>query len=90
MSGTITEKGVNVKANLFALKRQLELRTGQAYTWEEIAKGAGLNPNTVYSLANDKSQGIRFETMRSLMDFFQREGMEIEAGDLFLVSKQPA
>lgn len=79
------QRGITVESNLFALKRELELKKGRAYTWGEIAEAAKLNPNTVYGLANNKSQGIRYETMAALLGFFRGEGLEIEAGDLFTV-----
>jgi hypothetical protein len=74
-----------VLSNLFALKRELEILKGQAYTWDGIAKATGLNPNTIYSLANNKSQGMRFDTMRVLLRFFNREGLKVGPGDLFAV-----
>ena len=74
-----------MESNLFALKRELELKRGRAYTWGEIAEATNLNSNTVYSLANNKSQGIRYDTISALLAFFRGEGMEISAGDLFVV-----
>jgi hypothetical protein len=41
-------------------------------------------------LANHKSQGIRFDTMRALMEFFRDEGMAITPGDLFVVTEESA
>ncbi len=82
------QRSVTVVSNLFALKRELELRKGRAYTWGEIADAAKLNPNTVYSLANNKSQGIRYDTMSALLEFFRGEGLEIGAGDLFAVKAE--
>jgi hypothetical protein len=79
------QRGIAVESNLFALKRELELKKGRAYTWGEIADAANLNPNTVYGLANNKSQGIRYDTMAALLEFFRGEGLEIGAGDLFTV-----
>lgn len=76
-----------MRSNLFALKRQLELQTGRAYTWAEIAEAANLNPNTVYGLARNENRGIRFDTMTALLDFFRGEGLDIEVGDLFAVEE---
>lgn len=81
------QRGITVESNLFALKRELELKKGRAYTWGEIAEATDLNPNTVYGLANNKSQGIRYDTMAALLQFFQGEGLEIQAGDLFTVKE---
>jgi hypothetical protein len=81
------QRRVIVKSNLFALRRQLELKTGRDWPWSQIAKAANLNPNTVYSLANDRLGGIQYETMGKLMDFFRSEGLEIQVGDLFEVVK---
>jgi DNA-binding Xre family transcriptional regulator len=74
-----------VEYNLFALKRQLELATGRAYSWRAISKATGLNPNTIYGMAYNKNQGIRLDTMKALLDFFNREGLQIGPGDLFTV-----
>ncbi len=82
--------GVTVRSNLFALKRELELATGKAYSWKDIADGAGLNPNTVYSLAREQSGGMRFETMQGLLAFFNKEGLDVQPGDLFVMERQPA
>lgn len=79
------QRSVTVKSNLFALRRQLELQTGRAWPWSEIAEAAKLNPNTVYSLANNRTTGAQYDTMAKLIDFFHKEGLEIEVGDLFLV-----
>ena len=81
------QRGITVKPNLFALRRQLELKTGRAYTWGEIAEKAGLNANTVYALANNTGQGVRYDTLEKLLAFFRQQGMAIEVGDLFLVEE---
>lgn len=82
-----SQGGITVESNLFALKRELELKKGRAYTWGEIAEATNLNPNTIYGLANNKSKGIRYDTMGALLEFFRREGLEITAGDLFVVKE---
>jgi DNA-binding Xre family transcriptional regulator len=81
------QRSINVRSNLFALKRQLELQAGRAYTWREIAEASDLTPNTVYGLARNENRGIQFDTMEKLMGFFRKEGLNIEVGDLFLVEE---
>jgi DNA-binding Xre family transcriptional regulator len=81
------QRSITVVSNLFALKRQLELKTGRAYTWGEIAEKADLNANTLYSLAKNTGQGVRFDTLGKLLNFFRKEGLEIEVGDLFVVTQ---
>lgn len=76
-----------MKSNLFTLKRQLEMQTGRAYSWAEIAKLADLNANTVYSLANNRLGGVQYSTLSKLLEFFRREGLDIEVGDLFAVEE---
>lgn len=73
-----------IESNLFSLKCTLELKTGYEYTWGEIATAANLNVNTLYALKNNTSQGIRYETLASLLQFFRDRGLEIQVADLFV------
>ncbi len=69
--------------NLFTLRRKLEIEKGREYTWEEIARAAGVHPNTVYNLAANRSKRVDVETLAKLANYFIREGMDIGPGDLF-------
>lgn len=84
------EEGTKVIFNLFALKRRLELHTGQAYTWKAIAKGAGLHENTLLGMANNDAVMVRLETLGKLTDFFDSQGMPVELSDLLVVTRKTA
>jgi DNA-binding Xre family transcriptional regulator len=77
------EGDVTIQFNLFILRRQLEIAKGTELTWDQIARQAGVHPNTLYSLASNKSKGITLATMEALVAFFRSQGMEINPGDLF-------
>jgi DNA-binding Xre family transcriptional regulator len=79
-AGTVT-----VKPNLNVLKTRLEAATGKQYSWLSLAYAVGLNPSTVYKLARNETNSIRFDTIQALLTFSNREGLQIELCDLFVV-----
>jgi hypothetical protein len=77
------ERMVGVRFNLFTLQKQLELRRGEPVTQEQIAYGANLHLSTVYGLFKNTSKRVDLRTVEKLVDYFNREGLTITAGDLF-------
>lgn len=75
-----------IKYNLFALKRQLELKTGRSYTWKEIADAAQAHPNTLQNIAGNKTARIDMGVVAGLIDFFNENGLPVTLSDLFIVN----
>jgi len=75
------------KYNLFALKRQLELKTDKSYTWKQIADYLGVHRNTMQNFANNKLDRVDLDLLMKLLDFFEGEGFPIEFSDLFVITK---
>lgn len=84
---TTKHEGVKVNFNLFALRRMLELEKNRSYTWEDIADGAGLHINTIYGMSGNTSKRVDLRTMAKLINFFNREGLEVGPGDLFTLEE---
>ena len=78
------EGGVVMEFNLFTLRRKLEIEKWREYTWEEVARSAGVHPNTVYNLAANRSKRVDVETLGKLDNYFIGEGLDIGPGDLFV------
>ncbi len=75
-----------IKYNLFALKRQLELKTDRSFTWKEIADAAKAHPNTLQNMAGNKTARIDMGVVAGLIDFFNYNGLPITLSDLFTVT----
>lgn len=73
-----------LKYNLFALKRELELKTGVAYSWVKISNKSGVKINTVKNIAGNKTGRVDLENVDKLIKFFNSEGMPVTPSD-FLV-----
>ncbi len=87
----MTKKGgAKVKFNLFTLRRLLEIEKGESLTWNDVADGADLNINTIYGMANNTSKRVDVRTMEKLIDYFNREGLEVGPGDLFALEEEAA
>ena len=76
-----------IKYNLFALKRQLELKNNKAYTWKEIADAARAHPNTLQNIAGNKTARIDMHVVAGLIDFFKQEGLPVLLTDILLVTE---
>lgn len=76
---------MKIKFNLFALKRRLELRTGKAYTWDTMAKGIGVHRNTMFNLANNKTERLDLSIVAGIIEYFNKEGLPIVISDLFVI-----
>ncbi len=75
-----------IKYNLFALKRQLEVKSNRPYTWKEIAGAVNAHPNTLQNIAGNKTARVDTHVMAGLLDFFAAQGMPITVADLFVIS----
>jgi hypothetical protein len=73
--------------NLFALKRQLELKTGKSYKWVDIEAASGVHRNTLQNLSKNATRRLDLDIWSRLYDFFRNEGLDIGPGDLFTVSE---
>jgi DNA-binding CsgD family transcriptional regulator len=82
------KSGVKIVFNLYILRKRLELLKEQDYTYERIAREAGIHPNTVYNLAANRSKRIDISTVKSLLNYFRRQGMQIGIQDLILVTEE--
>lgn len=78
-----------VNFNLYSLITQLDQkRPGNRYTESEIAEVSGISRSTISKLMKGKTRRIDFETLESLLDFFEGEGMPISLNDLFEVTEE--
>ena len=75
------------RANLFELKRRLEIETGKPYSWQQMAAAMDVHHNTLYNLANDKTSGVTFDMLARLYDYFASQGLPLDAGDLLRVEE---
>ena len=75
-----------IKYNLFALKHQLELKTGRSYPWTEVAKQSGIHINTVKNMAGNKTGRVDLENLARLISFFNTAGLPVTLADLFIVT----
>jgi transcriptional regulator with XRE-family HTH domain len=82
------QEGTEVALNLFGLKKQLEIRTGRDYTLQEMAEGMGLNYYGLMRAMNGDTQGVQFDTLGKMLDYFRAEGLDVEIGDLFAVGEE--
>lgn len=73
-----------MRFNLFVLKQQLEIYKGREYSWEEIARKAGLHGHTVRGMADNKKKGADLETLQKIILFFRGEGLNISINDLIV------
>lgn len=85
-----SSRRAKVRFNLFSLQKRLELQRGEPVTQEEIAEGAGLHINTIYGLFKNRSKRVDLETMEKLIAYFNNQGLEIDAGDLFTTELEEA
>lgn len=81
------ERRVRVEFNIWGLRKQLELLLGHELTYEEIARGAGVHPNTIYNLAANRSLRVDMRTIEGLLNYFRREGLEVGIEDLIVVKE---
>jgi len=64
---------VTIKYNLFALKHHLELKTGRAYPWTEVARqSSGVHITTVMNMAGNKTGRVDLENLARLISFFNQ------------------
>lgn len=77
-----------VSYNLFALKRQLEIKKARAYTWRELDKLTGVHYNTLNNMANNKTARIDSAIIGRLLDFFNENDLPITIADLFTVTTE--
>ena len=75
---------MTVRMNLYKLRKMLELMHEQNYTWEDIAQGTGLHPNTIYNLAANRRAGVKFRTLAVLLSYFREKGLEVSISDLLV------
>ncbi|MCB0079273.1 MAG: hypothetical protein KDD73_17895, partial [Anaerolineales bacterium] len=75
----------DVKLALFQIKNELERRKGRSYSWEEIAEGVGVHPNTITNQLANYSKSIRYDMLGSMLGYFRSEGLYLEIDDLFTV-----
>lgn len=73
-----------MRFNLFNLKQRLQERNGKEYSWNEIARRAGLHAHTVRGIAGNDNARVDLDTLRKLLSFFREEGMEISIQDLIV------
>lgn len=76
---------MNAKINIFKSVKLLEAKKGKTYTAQDIAKASGLHRHTVAAMI----EGREDKTLSKILAFFEREGMPVAIGDLFVVEKQP-
>lgn len=77
---------IHTKFNLKQLIRQLEAQNNRDYEYQQIAKMCGLSRFTVASIANNGNVRIELSTISKLLAFFESQGMNITAGDLFVTT----
>lgn len=77
-----------VRFNLFNLIRRLETLKGRRFSQAEIAEGAGIHPNTVGRVMDNRLRQVHFETLEGLLDYFESQGMPIELSDLLIVTQE--
>jgi DNA-binding Xre family transcriptional regulator len=77
--------GVTVRWNIDNLKLKLQVHTGRAITWDEIADAADLSKNTLVNLNRNKTRRVDFDTLESLLAYFRSQGMEVGVGDLIVM-----
>jgi len=78
----------HITYNLFNLKRELEIKTQEEYTWQRIADISEIHKNTIYNLANNRTQRVDLNVMARLLDFFASQGLPIGINDLFIVTDE--
>ena len=80
-----------ISLNVFTLIRDLEKSTGKRWTFDMLAENSRISRPTWARLESSVSPPKRmdFETLESLLDFFQTEGLDITIADLFRVKCIP-
>lgn len=84
-----TQGGVIMDLDLFTLRRRLEILKGEEVPWAVIAEGAGLHPNTVYDLAENRSKRVAIDTLNKLLNYFREQGLDVGPGDLWIMKSAP-
>lgn len=76
----------SIKYNLFALKHELEIKTGRTYSWVKIANESGVQINTIKNIAGNKTARIDLDILEKILKFFASQGMPITPNDFLVVS----
>lgn len=77
---------VELKFNLIGLRRRLEEKEGRQYTWEEIARGAGVHPHTAYNMGKGASKRVALKTIAAFLTYFRHQGLDVTHADFFTFS----
>lgn len=79
---TITAVEYKIKIpTLHALRGQLITRRREDVTWQDIAEEAGVSPNTISGIINNRSSGS-LDTVQRLVDMFNANGIAATYEDL--------
>ena len=78
---------ITIDHNLFALKRQLELKTGKSYKWTEIESSTGVHRNTLQNLSKNATRRLDLDIWARIFNYLRAEGLDIQPCDLFVVSE---
>jgi DNA-binding Xre family transcriptional regulator len=71
--------------NLFDLKQRLQLLLKREISLSQIARESSLHRNTIERIFHNKTDRIDLETIGKLMLYFQKQGLDVQPGDFFLV-----
>lgn len=69
------------KDQLLPFKGQLEIRTGQAWPWQRVAKESGVSDETLRSARYDL-RSVSLATLYDLEKFFRANGVPFVARDV--------
>lgn len=84
------EPMITIDHNLFALKRQLELKTGKSYKWTEIESATGVHRNTLQNLSKNATRRLDLDIWARLYNYLRAEGLDIQPCDLFAFTEHTA
>lgn len=76
-----------VSLNLYKLKNRLQDQLGRDVPVTEISRDTGLSLDGLYRAFKGEYNGVQFETLSRLMDYFEGKGVQVDIGEMFVVEK---
>ncbi len=73
---------MNISFNLFNLKQQLHIESGEQVSYAQIARDTGLHRNTVERITSNDTTRVDLETLAALVSYFRSKGMNVGISDL--------
>jgi transcriptional regulator with XRE-family HTH domain len=83
----IKEPKIKLKINVASILKKLEEKNGKRYAIREIVRQTGIARNTIRDLLRGEVKRINLDVLARLLTYIESEGLQVKAGDLFIVER---